>query len=350
MIGTWKLETDALRLRYVDMHTAGEPVRIVDARRLPLRGTSIIEHREELSRFYDPIRRMLMLEPRGHADMYGVVLVPPSSPQADVGAVFTHVSGYSTMCGHATIALGRYLHDGLGGEGVSRFVVDCPCGPVTVSHDGERGQVGRSSFENVDASVLLLDQEVDVPGIGLVRYDVAYGGAYYAVLPAAAMGVELRRSSVRRIADAAAALVAAVRLLDVVRHPDEPALGFLYGAILTEPGPLADDRVNDHLCWFGEGQIDRSPTGSGVSARLALAAARGEDVHDREFTFAGISGEPFTGRVLSAGGARVRTLVGGRAFYSGRGLMVAESSDPFRHGFDPLARRVRPGDQRIRPD
>lgn len=319
----------ARTLDVIDMHTAGEPVRIFDGTDLGLTG-DMLEKRRQMSQQHDWIRKALMLEPRGHVDMYGAVLTDPVSEGAEAGVLFMHNSGYSTMCGHASIALGRYLNDRReerGQDRLARLVLDCPCGPVTLHCDNET-----TGFDSVRCFAAALDETAELPGHGAVRFDLGYGGAYYAILPADRLGLTLGSSPLDDIRRAAGALVDRLRQTRPIAHPGAADLGFLYGAILTD-GQSGADAVSGHVCWFGEGQIDRSPTGSGVSARLAVASARGEAMVDEAHRFAGVSGEPFEGRVTARTDDGVITHVAGRAFYTGRSSFVIEARDGLGNGF-----------------
>lgn len=326
-------------LHYVDMHTAGEPVRIVTGGYPRLRGETILAKRRDARENHDALRRAMMLEPRGHAGMYGVIPVEPSIPGAVLGVLFTHNEGYSTMCGHATIALGRWVVDqGLVDkvEPVTRFAIEAPCGRLDLACTVEGGAVTGVRFESVPAFVLASDLAVEVPGRGTVVTDIAYGGAFYAILPAAALGLDFFAAPLAALQDAAGDLVDAIRASVAIRHPEEPDLGFLYGAIVTDGAPVGEESWN--LCVFAERQIDRSPTGSGVTARMALDHARCLLRPGQERTFRGISGDPFTGRVTrdvpEGPAGAVRVDVGGRGFYAGRGSFVIEADDPLGWGFD----------------
>jgi proline racemase len=329
-------------LSFIDMHTAGEPVRIVTGGYPRLAGSTILAKRRDARENHDALRRAMMLEPRGHAGMYGVIPVEPSIPGAVIGVLFTHNEGYSTMCGHATIALGRWIVDqGLVArtEPVTRFAIEAPCGRLNLACTVEAGEVTDVRFESVPAFVMARELGVEVPGRGRIVTDIAYGGAFYAILPAAALGLDFFGSPVDELRDAAGDLVDAIRASVAIRHPEEPDLGFLYGAIVTDGAETTAESWN--LCVFAERQIDRSPTGSGVTARMALDHAKGLLRPGQERSFRGISGEPFTGRVSrEAPGPQhaVRVEVGGRGFYAGRGSFVIEDADPLGWGFD-LARR-----------
>ena len=316
----------------LDMHTAGEPVRIFDARAFDfgLSGGGILAYRRVFADRFDDLRRTLMLEPRGHAEMYGAILVPTSHPGSDAAVLFCHNSGYSTMCGHATIALGRMLRDASVAAGEDRhdFVLECPCGPVRIAV----AATGSVSFDAVTSYCDGLDESCDLDGYGPVRFDIGYGGAFYAIVPASAAGLDLARNTVDEIAAFAAALVTRLRSTRRFVHPEEADLGFLYGAIVTDGVDPAKGAATRNLCWFGEGQIDRSPTGSGVSARLAVAVARGTIAAGERCQFAGASGQWFDGQVVEIAGATVKTRVSGMAHYAAIGRLLTEPTDPLAQG------------------
>ncbi len=330
-------------LSYIDMHTAGEPVRIVTGGYPALSGETVLAQRRDARDNHDHLRRAMMLEPRGHEGMYGVIPVRPSYPGAVLGVLFTHNEGYSTMCGHATVALGRWVvEQGLVPkvEPVTRFTIEAPCGPLALSCAVENGAVTSVTFESVPAFVHALDLAVDVAGIGRVVTDIAYGGAFYAILPADRLGLDFFESPVADLQAAAGALTDSIRAGVTIDHPSEPDLGFLYGTIVTDGAPVTRESWN--LCVFAERQIDRSPTGSGVTARMALDHARGLIAPGQTRLFRGISGEPFSGRISRAAQhgplGSVHVEVGGRAFHAGRGEFVIEPDDPLGLGFE-LARR-----------
>jgi trans-L-3-hydroxyproline dehydratase len=270
--------------------------------------------------------------------MYGVIPVDPDYPGADLAVLFMHNEGYSTMCGHATIALGRWaLETGRvpQTEPVTRFVLQCPCGPVEVSVQVVNGRPGKVSFRSVPAFVLAMDREIEVPGIGQVRYDLAYGGAFYAFTEARALGTAVDAPSVE-IAARAAAFCDAVRLDFAITHPDAPELGFLYGAILTDGGD-GSVSASTNVCVFADQQIDRSPTGSGVTARIALAVARGLPIMAPARQYRSLTGAIFEARPVEA--TRLGTHpaviveVTGEAFWTGRSSFLLDPADRIGAGF-----------------
>ncbi|MGH7104911.1 MAG: proline racemase family protein [Acetobacteraceae bacterium] len=335
-------------LRVVDMHAAGEPVRIVESGYPVLTGATLLDKRREARDRLDHLRRRLMLEPRGHGGMYGVIPAAPTHPDAAAAVLFIHQEGYSTMCGHATIALGRWLVDS-GAVPVSgactAFGIEAPCGLVRVEVLQTGAEAPLVAFESVPSFASHLDQALDIAGYGRVRFDIAFGGAYYAILPASRLGLPFMTTPLDELVRAGVAITNAVRAALPIPHPAAPDLGFLYGTILTDDTELGS-RGNDpsyNLCIFAEGQIDRSPTGSGVTARFALAAARGEIAVGQSREVRGVSGQGFVGTLAAIestpGGVVARVRVAGRAYYTSRSEFIAEPEDPFADGFE-LPRRL----------
>jgi proline racemase len=321
----------------VDMHTGGEPVRIVTGGYPPIPGASILAKRRYAREHLDHLRRLLMFEPRGHYDMYGVLLVEPSLPGADLAVLFMHNEGYSTMCGHATIAMGRFALDrGLVQRTgpVAEIGLECPCGLVRVHADARDGRV---SFDSVPAFLLAEGLVVDVPGYGTVTTDVSYGGAFYALADAGLFGLDVRTSRTRDLVDAATALSAAVNAALRIEHPVEADLGFLYGSILTDGRERPGDGVSANICVFANAEVDRSPTGSGVTARMAARHQKGLVALGQVCEFESVTGSRFTGEVaaVTACGSKpaVTVRVGGRAHYSGEARFWLEEGDDIGRGF-----------------
>lgn len=328
----------ARQLSVVDMHTAGEPVRIIVGGYPDLVGATILDKRREALERHDQLRRALMLEPRGHADMYGVIPVVPSHPEAVFGALFTHNEGYSTMCGHATVALGKWLVESgrvPAAEPETRFAIELPCGLVRLCCTVRNGRVTRTAFDSVPAFLAQRDAVIDVPGIGAVTCDLAYGGAFYAVLPSSRIGLDFFDTPLERLVAAGKAITDAGRRALRIVHPDAADLGFLYGTILTDDAPVPEPTYN--LCIFADGQVDRSPTGSGVTARMAADHARGLIGHGAERSYHGPSGIPFTAEVIGdtrAGEmAAVQVRVGGYASFTGTATFTIDPEDPLGFGF-----------------
>jgi trans-L-3-hydroxyproline dehydratase len=327
------------RIETIEMHTGGEPVRIVTAGYPPIEGKTLLDKRRFARETLDRFRRLIMFEPRGHYDMYGVLPVAPDHPEADMAVLFIHNEGYSTMCGHATIALGRYAVDqGIvkPDGGFARLNLQCPCGLVRVKVAMESGKPGTVGFTSVPAFAFALNREIVVDGLGRLKIDIGYGGAFYAVLPAAAFNLDVKRSAVRDLVDAADRVTKAAQKQVQLDHPDSPDLAFLYGTILTD-GASGARGASANVCVFAEREVDRSPTGSGVTARIALNVARNPASAAESFVFESITGDTFEGRVAGhetcGRFAALRVEVAGRAYYSGRSVFTVEPEDPLAAGF-----------------
>lgn len=320
----------------VEMHTGGEPTRIVVDGWPPFSGKTLLDKRREARERFDHLRRGLMLEPRGHDGMYGALLVEPDHPEADLAVLFMHNEGYSTMCGHATIALARWAVDSgrvKRGEPETIVRLQCPCGLVTARVAAD----GTVRFESVPAFAYALDRIAPTRTWGPVTVDIAYGGAFYAFLPADSIGLDLRSSPMRAIVDAGEEIAEAAAKAVPIEHRDEPDLAFLYGTILTDGGNGVG-RPSRNVCIFAGRQIDRSPTGSGVTARMALQMARREAKLGDERLFESCTRDVFSGRIVReappVGGRKSVTVeVGGRAHQTGEARFRFGDDDPLREGF-----------------
>jgi trans-L-3-hydroxyproline dehydratase len=329
-----------LRLDIVDMHTGGEPVRIVVSGYPAIPRGTILQKRAWVRDHLDHLRRVLIFEPRGHYDMYAALLVEPDLAGADLAVLFMHNEGYSTMCGHAVIALGRYAVDhGLVAaiEPLTTVSIECPCGMVVASVEVEDGCAGAVSFESVPAFLVAGDRSTRLPRYGDINFDMAYGGAFYALADCRQFGLEFGRDRVRDFVDAATALTDRLKGEFPLSHPDHADLAFLYGSILTDGDDAFSERPTRNVCVFAEAEVDRSPTGSGVTARLAAMHAKGQIAVGQTRTFESIVGSRFTGvvaRRTRAGNCdAIVARVGGRAFYSGMAEYWVEDGDELGRGF-----------------
>lgn len=324
-------------LSTVEMHTGGEPTRIVVDGWPRFSGKTLLDKRREARERFDHLRRGLMLEPRGHDGMYGALLVEPDHPEADLAVLFMHNEGYSTMCGHATIALARWAVDSgrvARREPETIVRLQCPCGLVTARVAAD----GTVRFESVPAFAYALDRIAPTRTWGPVTVDIAYGGAFYAFLSADSIGLDLSSSPMRAIVDAGEEIAEAAAKAVPIAYPDEPDLAFLYGTILTDGGNGADGRPSRNVCIFAGRQIDRSPTGSGVTARMALQLARREAKLGDERLFESCTGAVFSGRIARdtapVGGRKSMIVeVGGRAHQTGEARFRFDDGDPLREGF-----------------
>lgn len=333
---------DTTIITTLDLHAAGEPFRIITGGLSELQGSTILERRRYMQRHFDHIRRALMWEPRGHFDMYGCIITPAVTSEADFGVLFMHNEGYSTMCGHGTIALATALLESgvLEAKGLQTPVnFDTPAGLVrATAHLDGSGHVEHVSFLNVPSYLYARDLAIELPKYGRLTVDVSFGGAFYAILPAEQVGLKVEPRQIEQLVTAGEAIKQAVNAALAIRHPIEEDLGFLYGTILTGP-PENPAHHSRNLCVFGNAEADRSPTGTGVSARLALLHAKGEIKDSQQITIESILGRTsiFNGRIV--GQTQVGPYdaivpeVSGRAFITGRHEFIIDPRDELGRGF-----------------
>lgn len=321
--------TSDIHIRTVDYHTGGEPFRIVTGGVEALRGATILDKRRDALDRLDRIRKLLVYEPRGHADMYGCFVVEPNDPGADLGVVFFHNAGYSTACGHGTIALVTWaLDEGAleRREGENRVVVDVPSGRLETWARVESGRVRSVRFRNVPAFVW-------AEGLALTdrRLDIAFGGAFYASVEERVAPGELPR-----LTELGRELKREIEAWQDLVHPLEPELRDVYGVIFwQEEGE--DPLTQRNVTVFADGEVDRSPCGSGTSARLALLDRSGRLPRGDELRHLSVVGSEFRARVVGetevAGIPAVVTEVEGSAYRTGEHAFTLDPDDPIGDGF-----------------
>ncbi|WP_214324106.1 proline racemase family protein [Nonomuraea sediminis] len=314
----------------IDYHTAGEPFRIVTSGAPDIPGETVLERRVNAPGF-DFVRQLLVQEPRGHADMYGCFLVPPDDPGADLGVLFWHKDGYSTACGHGTIALAVHaVQEGLvkaDPDGVTPVVVDVPSGRVTALVSCTAGRIESVTFRNVPSTVLA--RNVPVAG---VTVDVSYGGAIYASLPASAVGLTVAPEHLTDLIAHARRIKAALADHPASRHPTDDRLSGVYGVIFYDELPGTDTVVRQrNVTVFADGEVDRSPCGSGTAARLALLAADHPSLESLEHS--SIIGTTFHARVASVTPDGIIPEIDGMAYRTGRHTFDLDPADPLGPGF-----------------
>ncbi len=334
-------------VKTIDAHAAGEPLRlIVDGVPRPVART-MLQKREWMRRHADHLRRALMLEPRGHADMYGALLTPPERAGSHAGVLFMHNEGYSTMCGHGVIAVTTLaIERNLALEGAGRpfagreeIVFDTPAGTVyarpRVARAGDRVRVDAVAFTNVPSFVLLAGHAVKL-GTRELRVDIAFGGAFYAIVDTEAIGVPLEVKRLPELRRIATGIKESLEANATIAHPAEPGLTGLYGVIFT--GPANDPEAHlRNLTVFADAEVDRSPCGTGTAAVMAVLDAMGLLTPDQAFVHESLIGTLFRGRVLR------RTQVGelpaivpeieGSAWITGEHTFYIDEEDPLREGF-----------------
>lgn len=331
-----------LQIKTIDMHTGGEPLRIILDGFPELKGNSVLEYRKYCKENFDYLRTALMFEPRGHADMYGCILTPPNDEQADFGILFLHNEGYSTMCGHAIIAISTLavqMHWISVNEGENILKIDAPCGRITSFTTVKDGKVIGVRFHCVPSFVIDLDQRVDVEGLGSVCYDLAYGGAFYAYVDLQKNNFDFNLSNKNYrtlIQNGMAIKHAVIEANNQIKHPFEDELSFLYGTIFIDKSnhPDIDSR---NVCVFAEGEVDRCPTGSGVSGRMAIHKARKEIDFGQTMTIESITNSVFKASIVSEENFGPYTAivpqVEGTAYITGAHTFVIDPLDPIKNGF-----------------
>jgi len=323
----------------VDSHTEGMPTRVIVGGIGTLPGTTMFERRQWFVDNSDGLRRLLMNEPRGHAAMSGAILQPPTRPDADVGVLFIEVSGCLPMCGHGAIGVATVLvQTGIVNvtEPVTTIRLDTPAGLVVAEVAVKDGAATAVTLRNVPSFSVELDSVIDVPGYGAVKYDMAFGGNFYAICELEQFGIEFDRVNKQRILDAGLAVMAAIN--DGARpvHPENPLINVCHHVQFLAPGSNAG--FSRHAMVIHPGWFDRSPCGTGTSARMAQLHARGELPLHTEFVNESFIGTRFVGALVeetTVGGvpALVPTITG-RAWVTGTAQYMLDPADPFPEGFE----------------
>jgi trans-L-3-hydroxyproline dehydratase len=325
-------------LRTVEVHSGGEPFRIVVSGLPRFPGATIVQRRDWVKNNIDELRQALIFEPRGHADMYAGYLTEPVSPDADFGVIFVHNEGYSDHCGHGVIALATAAVEFgwvLRAEPETRVGIDAPCGFIEafVSWDGARAASVR--FVNVPSFLVHADAVVDT-SFGRVTGDIAFGGAFYFYTDGRPHGLAIRRDNAEALIRFGAEVKAAANAAYPVVHPDIPELDHIYGTIIHgDPHDPAATQAN--ACIFADRQLDRSPTGSGTAGRIALLYAKGLIGPGEVLINESVIGTVMTARVLRelrlGAFDAVVPEVSGSAHVYGEATWMLDRHDPMRHGF-----------------
>ena len=334
-------------IRTIDAHTAGEPLRlVVDGLPTP-EGATMLAKREWAMKHLDHLRRALMLEPRGHADMYGALLTEPVTPGAHAGVLFMHNEGWSTMCGHGVIAVSTIaverglMWDAVSGPGPGdvEIVLDAPAGPVRAvarqaTNEG-RPHVPEVSFRNVPSFVLAAGVPLPLAG-RTVAVDVAFGGAFYAIVDAESAGLSVDPEKLGELKRVGMTIARDIERLVKVIHPAEPGLTGVYGTIFTSPARASGAHLRN-VTIFADAEVDRSPCGTGTAAVMAVLDEMGVLGGDTPFVHESIIGTCFSGSVAA------RTRIGdypaivpqiaGSAWITGEHTFLIDGDDPLRAGF-----------------
>jgi trans-L-3-hydroxyproline dehydratase len=325
----------------VDAHTAGEPIRIVTSGLPLIRGETMLERLEWFEKNLDGVRNLMMREPRGHRDMFGCIITPPASEDGDFGVLFTHTTGQATMCGHGTIGVAKVaLETGIvpAIEGKNTVRIDTPAGRVTATALVEDGYVKEVSFRNVPSFLYRDNVKVSLPDIGEIEVAISYGGDFYLFVEADKLGVEIRPENAYELAKKAMALKDwGNENLDLV-HPECPEINELYGTIVTGRTERTEKGwKSQEVCVFADGAVDRSPCGTGTSARMALLYGRGQMKPSEELDNGSIIGTRFRGTIdetVTVGGIKgIIPRIAGSAWITGFNQLVLDPTDPLSEGF-----------------
>lgn len=325
-------------LHAVDSHTEGMPTRVIVGGVGVIPGDTMAQRRVNFMRDMDDLRTLLMFEPRGHNAMSGAILQPPSRPDCDWGVVYIEVSGCLPMCGHGTIGVATVLVEtGMVPvvEPVTTIRLDTPAGVVVAEVAVEGGAARAVTIRNVASFALALDQQVDVPGLGAVDYDLAFGGNFYAMVELAKLGFAFDRAQQQGIVEAGLAIMEAINTSKSPVHPEAPDITGCHHVQFIAPGSTA--RHSRHAMAIYPGWFDRSPCGTGTSARMAQLHARGELSLHTDFVNESFIGTRFIGRLVEqttvAGLTAVVPTITGRAWVTGTAQYLLDPTDPFPAGF-----------------
>ena len=336
---SWNPPDGWMEFQTIDAHAEGEPLRIILSGYPELKGKTLLEKRTYAQNHHDELRKALIWEPRGHADMYGAIIVEPDTAGADFGVIFIHNEGYSTGCGHAIIALTKvFVETGLISMNEPETVVkmDVPSGFIKSYAKVKNGQVTGVRFKNVPSFVQLIGAKVDVPEIGTINYDLAFGGAFYVFVDVAQLGLDCTSEYQNQLIETGIKIKHAV--MDSVKmvHPLEPDMNFLYGTIFTGVSKNPNHHSRN-VCIFAEGEVDRSPTGTGVSARAAILHAKDEIKLGESIIIESIIGSTFSVKVVETttfgNYDAVIPEVSGNAYITGKNTFWINQEDPLKDGF-----------------
>jgi proline racemase len=329
------------RIRTIDAHAAGEPLRLIVEGLPTPEGKTMLEKRAWAEKHIDHLRRAVMLEPRGHADMYGALLTEPVTPGALAGVLFMHNEGWSTMCGHGVIAVTTIaIERELVWSGQTTMLLDAPAGPVEARAQVSKTTDGRSrvtsvAFRNVPSFVLEAGLSIKLP-TRIVPVDIAFGGAFYAIVDAEAVGVPITPTRLPELRRVGMEIKHAVERLRQVVHPLDPGLKGIYGTIFTSPPENADAHLKN-VTVFADAEVDRSPCGTGTAAVMSVLSEMGVLAEDSPFVHESIVGTLFSGRIIGRTQVGEQPAIipeiGGSAWITGEHTFLIDGDDPLKAGF-----------------
>jgi len=325
-------------MQAIDTHTMGEPTRIIVAGLPSLKGTSVMEKKQDLENRYDWIRQVQILEPRGHADMFGAFLLESSHPEADFGVIFSDSGGYLNMCGHGIIGVSTMLVE-MGYvpkvEPYTMLTLEAPAGLIKIKVAVAQDRVKSVSLTNVPAFVFKRDCTVNLPGVGDVMFDIAFGGSFFALVQAEQLKQQVRRENLPALVPMALQFRDIINSTIPVQHPLLP----INSVDLVEiyEGPSVSGANPRNVVIFGQGNVDRSPCGTGTCAKLALLHEKGEIGLNQPYVYESIVGTTFTGEILGETMIKdtkaIIPQITGSAFITGLNQLLIDDQDPFKYGF-----------------
>ncbi|MDO5062549.1 MAG: proline racemase [Peptostreptococcaceae bacterium] len=325
-------------LHAIDSHTAGEPTRIIVGGIPNIKGATMPEKKEYLEKHLDHLRTAVMLEPRGHNDMFGSILLAPVAEEADLGIIFMDGGGYLNMCGHGTIgAVTAAIETGMVPmvEPVTKVVLEAPAGIVRAEAQVENGKVKSVAFVNVPAFLYKKDQKVMLDGKE-ITFDISFGGSFFAIVNAKQFGLEIKPENTTKLTDVALKLRDIINAEIEIQHPE---LAHIKTVDLVEiyDEPTHPEATYKNVVIFGQGQVDRSPCGTGTSAKLATLHAKGEIKEGDKFVYESILGTLFYGEIVGTTKVgeydAVIPKVAGSAYITGFNHFVIDETDPVKYGF-----------------
>jgi trans-L-3-hydroxyproline dehydratase len=336
----WNIPDSWNTIKSIDLHTGGEPLRVLTHGLPEIKGKTMLEKIRYFRNNFDHIRTGVIFEPRGHADMYGAIITEPVTDNADFGTFFMHNEGYSTMCGHAIIALVKLVLDThiIKKDGKNpEIIIDAPPGQIKAVAKINNGVVEKVSFTNVPSFVLYHNETIELDDIGKVKFDIAFGGAFYALFEASQFDLKLISSEYNQLITLGRKIKQNISENYEVKHPFEEDLSFLYGTIFIGP-PVHNMEIHSrNVCIFANGEVDRSSTGSGVSARAAQLFM-GQDLKIHEsIRIESISGSTMDVKILESTTFgpydAVIPEVSGIAYITGKHEFCFDPADPMKKGF-----------------
>ena len=325
-------------IQAVDSHTMGEPTRIVVGGIPVIKGNTMAEKKAYLEENLDYVRTAIMHEPIGHKDMFGSIITAPTHEDADLGIIFMDGGGYLNMCGHGSIGASTVaVETGMVEvkEPYTEIVLEAPAGLVKAKVKVENGKAIESSIVNVP-SFLYKSVEIEVPEIGKVKVDISFGGSFFAIVNSKDLGLEIESKNSTKLTEVGLKIRDIINSTVEIKHP---TLSHIKTVDLVEiyGAPKNKEATYQNVVIFGEGQVDRSPCGTGTSAKMATLFAKGELKEGENFVYESILGTMFKGKILGTTKVGEYTAVipeiTGSAYITGFNHFVIDENDPVKHGF-----------------